>query len=147
MRHAVLLAASLALLLPLPSCLPIGGCGGPGDHTMVVDGPVAMSLSAPVPTAGCFPLVTRDSFTFEVSDPSAFALLPDDAGVAVRAAELDPTDFEATGTLSIQDEHGPVDLDLTFGADGTITGTATRTITSSCSIAYTVGGTFTPVYE
>jgi len=148
MRHAVLLVTALASLALLPGCPVVGGCGGAGDHTMVVDGPVTMTLSAPTSDCGTVARESTYTYSFEVSDPASFVVVPDDDSVTVRDSNLDPTDFQATGDLSIADRGDDVAFDLTFNADGTLTGTALRgDATTRCNVAYTVSGTFQPEYE
>ena len=140
MRLAVLLLALTPLPL-LPGC--IGGCGA--AHQLHVDGPVALSLSRT--EVGCELTGERTTFGFQVADPQTFALVPDDAGVAVVQAEAESQDYAADGVVTLTDGTGQIDLTLDFAADGTITGDATRAVGASCTIVYAVTGTFTPVYQ
>src|SRR5204863_5114822 len=123
----------------VPSCLPVGGCGGP-EHSLHVGGKIALHV-APQTNDACG---AAADYAFENTDDLGFALAPDDQRIVVNAEQIAEAEYEDAATFTIYDVDGAqLDFDLLFDADGTATGTATRTL-GDCRATYDVSGTFTP---
>ena len=134
-----LLAASLLSLTTLPSCLPVGGCGGP-EHSLHVGGKIALHV-APQANAACG---AAADYSFTNAQQIGFELLPDDQRIVMGEQTIDETEYEDSAIFTVFDVDGAqLDFDLLFEADGTANGTATRTL-GDCRATYDVTGTFTP---
>lgn len=160
---------ALALILAVPACTAVPDPAGPEPEEeeecgtipeLQVRGPIEVTLTRAEVGETC-PFV-YDRRTYRFTAYAGGDIQTDDTPAVVEASTIDSEVEEAYVWIELTDEWGvgttdsqtfapgSLDFDLTFAADGSISGAVTGSVPydgGTCVIVYSAAGVFAPEWE